>query len=118
LRQSREKRYGIGEMWQQLVALSQERNCLVVTASQTNRAAVNKPDLSMEDMAEDYSKAMISDMFIAINQTTQEKDQQIARVAIILHRHRFFSFHHQCRILQAPEIGQFALNSCGVYRKL
>lgn len=114
----RERRHEIGGIWEQLVALSQERNCLGVSASQTNRAAANKPDLSMEDLAEDFSKAMISDIWLAVNQTSQEKDQQVARIAVILHRHRGFSFHHQCRILQALEIGQFCLDSCEVYRKL
>lgn len=114
----RDRRIETGKIWEQLVALGQERNCLVATASQTNRAAVNKPDLTMEDMAEDFSKAMISDIFIAANQTSFEKDQQLLRMSIILHRHRGFSLHHQCRILQAPEIGQFNLGSCPVYRKL
>ena len=117
-KQDRDRRIEIGRIWEQLVALGQERNCLVVTASQTNRAAVNKPDLTMEDMAEDFSKAMICDSFLAVNQTSQEKDKQILRLSIILHRHRGFSLHHQCRILQAPEIGQFCLGSCEMYRKL
>ena len=114
----RDRRIEIGRIWEQLVALSQKRNCLVVSASQTNRAAANKPDLTMGDLAEDFSKAMICDAFLAVNQTSQEKDQQIFRLSIILHRHRGFSLHHQCRILQAPEIGQFCLESCPVYRKL
>ncbi|RPI56396.1 MAG: hypothetical protein EHM49_00500 [Deltaproteobacteria bacterium] len=114
----REHRLEIGSIWEQLTALSQERNCLVVTASQTNRAATSKADLSMEDLAEDYSKAMIADMFLAINQTSQEKDAQILRIATILHRHRGFSLHHQCRVIQAPSIGQFCLGSCGITRKL
>ena len=117
-KQDRDRRIEIGRIWEQLVALSQEKNCLVVTASQTNREAINKPDLTMKDLAEDFSKAMICDAFLALNQTTQEKDQQIFRLSIILHRHRGFSLHHQCRILQAPEIGQFCLGSCPVYRKL
>ena len=114
----RDRRIEIGRIWEQLAALAQERNCLVITASQTNRAAVNKPDLTMEDLAEDFSKAMICDAFLALNQTSQEKDQQIFRLAIILHRHRGFSLHHQCRINQAPKIGQFCLGSCPIYRKL
>lgn len=117
-KQDRDRRIEIGRIWEQLTALSQERNCLVVTASQTNRAAVNKPDLTMEDLAEDFSKAMGCDLFLAVNQTSREKDQQVFRLSIILHRHRGFSLHHQCRIIQAPEIGQFCLGSCPVYRKL
>lgn len=117
-KQDRDRRIEIGRIWEQLVALSQEKNCLVVTASQTNRAAVNKPDLTMEDLAEDFSKAMGCDMFLALNQTSREKDQMLLRISIILHRHRGFSLHHQCRVLQAPEIGQFNLGSCPVYRKL
>jgi replicative DNA helicase len=117
-KQDKDRRIEIGRIWEQLVALGQERNCLVVTASQTNRAAVNKPDLTMEDLAEDFSKAMVADMFLALNQTSQEKDKQIFRLSIILHRHRGFSLHHQCRILQAPEIGQFCLGSCAAQRKL
>ncbi len=117
-KQDRDRRIEIGRIWEQLTALSQERNCLVVTASQTNRAAVNKPDLTMEDLAEDFSKAMGCDSFLAVNQTSHEKDQQIFRLSIILHRHRGFSLHHQCRIIQAPEIGQFCLGSCPTYRKL
>jgi ABC-type cobalamin/Fe3+-siderophores transport system ATPase subunit len=114
----RERRLEIGSIWEQLAALSQKKNCLVVTASQTNRAATNKADLTMEDLAEDYSKAMIADMFLAINQTSQEKDNSILRIATVLHRHRGFSLHHQCRVIQAPEIGQFSLGSCGAARKL
>jgi hypothetical protein len=117
-KQDRDRRIEIGRIWEQLTALSQERNCLVVTASQTNRAAVNKPDLTMEDLAEDFSKAMGCDSFLAVNQTSHEKDKQIFRLSIILHRHRGFSLHHQCRVIQAPEIGQFCLGSCPTYRKL
>lgn len=117
-KQDRDRRIEIGRIWEQLIGLGQEKNCLMVPASQTNRAAVNKPDLTMEDMAEDFSKAMIADAFLAANQTSHEKDQQILRMSIILHRHRGFSLHHQCRILQAPEIGQLCLGSCPVYRKL
>ena len=114
----KDRRIEIGRIWEQLAALSQERNCLVVTASQTNRAAANKADLTMEDLSEDFSKAMISDIFIAENQTSQEKDQLTLRLSIILHRHRGFSLHHQCRVLQSPETGQFCLDSCSVQRKL
>ena len=117
-KQDKDRRIEIGRIWEQLIALSQERNCLVVTASQTNRAAINKPDLTMEDLAEDFSKAMGCDLFLALNQTTHEKDQQILRLSIILHRHRGFSLHHQCRMIQAPEIGQLCLGSCAAHRKL
>jgi hypothetical protein len=117
-KQDRDRRIEIGRIWEQLIGLGQEKNCLMVPASQTNRAAVNKPDLTMEDMAEDFSKAMIADAFLAANQTSHEKDQQILRMSIILHRHRGFSLHHQCRVLQAPEIGQFCLGSCAAHRKL
>jgi replicative DNA helicase len=83
-KQDRDRRIEIGRIWEQLVALGQERNCLIVTASQTNRPAINKPDLTMEDLSEDFSKAMISDIFLALNQTTHEKDQQTLRLSIIL----------------------------------
>jgi replicative DNA helicase len=111
-------RLAIGDIWKGLASIKQSRNCLVVAASQTNRAAISKADLTMEDLAEDFSKAMISDVFLAINQTPTEKDDKVARISTILHRHRDFSLHKQCRILQVPELGQFCISSHPVSRKL
>lgn len=66
--------------------LADERNCLVVTASQARREAIRKSRISMGDFAEDIRKAANVDIGIAICQDEEQAKQQWARLYVIANR--------------------------------
>lgn len=62
-----------GLTYRELRALAKRHNCVVWTASQTNRAALNKPVITKADLAESIKKADVADLIIALCQTRKEK---------------------------------------------
>lgn len=112
-----EKRHQLGDLWENLSRVAKTRNALVVTASQGNRGSTNKSDLDMADLAEDFSKAMVVDILIGLNQSKLEKARNQIRWAILNHRYRGFDPHKQCMLYQCRELGQFCLDSEIFYKK-
>ncbi len=70
-----ERRHQLSDIWEQLSGLAKERNVLCFTASQGNRGASGKTTLTDEDIAEDYSKVMIVDGLIGINEDNTNRDK-------------------------------------------
>lgn len=68
------------DVYEQIRALAQEFEVPVLTASQCNRASVNKPIIRMEDISESFAKAAIADHLIAICQTPEETKKQMMRL--------------------------------------
>lgn len=106
-----ERRHQLGDIWENLSRIAKTKNALVVTASQGNRGSAYKEDLDMADVAEDFSKAMIVDMLLGLNQTGQEKADEVQRIAILNHRYRGFNPFRQCQIYQCRSLGQVCLDS-------
>jgi hypothetical protein len=111
-----ERRHQIGDIWENLSRIAKERNMLTFTGSQGNRGSIMKEDLDMADLAEDISKANIVDVLLGINQTMEEKANEISRISILNHRYRGFNPFIQCQTLQCRELGQTLLDS-GRYEK-
>lgn len=83
-------REGMDDIWKGMKRLAEERNWLVVTASQTNRAAITKEILDQMDTAEHIGKIAHSDCMIGLNQTQNEREEGIMRINVISHRHNEF----------------------------
>lgn len=81
----------ISNDWKKMKGLAGERHCLWITASQTNRIALDKDTVSQKDIAEDIRKLAHVDVMIGINQTEEEKADLITRLNVLANRHRNFS---------------------------
>ena len=64
----------------ELRCIAVEYDIPVWTASQTNREALRKRTITIENIADDFDKAKISDCIIAQSQTAREKDVGEARL--------------------------------------
>jgi len=89
----------IDETWKTLKRLADENHCLVVTASQSNRGSFKKKYVEEVDIAEDIRKIANSDLFIALNQTKQEKKEGVMRVNVIAARDEDFNTYLSCLCL-------------------
>jgi replicative DNA helicase len=101
----------IDETWKCLKRMSDELHCCVATASQSNRASIDKKNVVQTDAAEDIRKIANSDMFIAINQTPQEKKSSITRISKIAKRDGAFDQYENVICLQQLSLGQVCLDS-------
>jgi len=114
-----EKRHQLSEIWQEGSRVTKSRNVLTFTATQGNRQSFNKDRLEATDVAEDFSKAMVLDGLIAINErghTTKDKtmkDKYWKRQQLewLLHRYKAIIPGQQCMILQNFDLGQTVLDS-------
>ena len=107
-----EHRHGIDNIWQKHKQLAGELKCLVATASQTNRAGIDKFIITEKDFAEDIRKLAICDVVVGGNQTYEEHRHRIYRFNTIKHRHMSFNVHKQIMGISLLEIGQPLLHSC------
>lgn len=87
--------------------LADERNILVVTATQIPDRAVLRPRISIKDFAEDRRKAANVDMALAICQTEEQKAVDIATILVVANRAGPEGF--KCLVGLVPRIGQFSL---------
>jgi replicative DNA helicase len=111
----REYRHQIDEIWKRLKGMAEERSCLVVTGSQSNRMSMDKEILEEKDTAEDARKLAHTDVMLTLNQTSKEKEQGVWRVGILEHRWKKFNKRQQLMALQKFEIGQPILDGEIIY---
>jgi hypothetical protein len=105
-----EYRHQLDDIWSNLKRVAQERNLLVVTATQTNRAGLDGGDLTNENVAEDMRKLAHVSKFIALNQTEKEKIDGLMRLKVLLDRDEQ-SMWNDMQLLQCLRIGKFVLDS-------
>lgn len=105
------------ETWKAHKNMADTRKCIVVTASQTNRASIEKRTVKQIHAAEDIRKINHVDVGQSLNQTDMEKRQGLMRFGIIAHRHRSFHESDHALVLQEMRTGQFLLASVRVYNK-
>lgn len=84
--QHKQERFGIKEVYTGLRRLANEFKIPVITASQANRRSVEKAVITMADFAEDFQKAAIADVVLAICQTPEELEEDLARIYIAKNR--------------------------------
>jgi len=81
--QHQEKRFQIEDLYDGLIAIGQENDAAVATASQPRKAGHHKDKLSLEDPIESYAKAATSDIVIALDQNEREHTQKFIRLNIL-----------------------------------
>jgi hypothetical protein len=104
-----EYRHQINDIWMKLRSIAQNRNILVVTASQTNRQGMTG-DISLDNIAEDMRKIAHASILVALNQNKKEKAAGVMRLDTLAARDEVDSFD-QAVILQNLSIGRFYLDS-------
>jgi len=101
----KEKRHQEDERWRLLRRVSQERHLCLITATQSNRGGFDDRDLSASDTSEDKRKLDHVTAFFAINQTEEEHERGVVRIANLLMREGKKS-RSQVVVLQSLETGQ------------
>lgn len=81
-----QKRFELELVYEELRALAQEMNVILITADQTNRGGVEKDDLSPADIGESYAKAQICDLILGLIRTTENKQMNTGRLKIMKSR--------------------------------
>jgi hypothetical protein len=94
-----------------LKSLSEERKCVVFSAHQGNRKTLDAMNMSPTDVPEDVRILGHVDILYGLNQTEREKEENVMRMNVLMHRFRRFNRFRQARILQQPEAGQFCLDA-------
>ena len=97
--------------WQRLRRLSQERHCLVVTATQSDADSYKRELLTMSNFSETKTKFAHVTAMYGLNQTPREKSMGIMRINEIAVREGDFDSEHSVHVLQRLQIGRPYLSS-------
>lgn len=108
----------IDDTWKMLAAMAAERHCILFTVGQGTRDAMKKADIGGEDNAGWIGKLAHADIYLGLNQTSEEKRSKVSRIVVTHHRHRATDESKQALILQQFETGQFMLDSEIVWRNV
>lgn len=106
---SKNYRIDLGALYRELRGLAVERNLMLVTASQSNRAGAHSKTVQDTNVAEDFSKIATADCVLTYAQTEPERQLQLAR--LYLSNGRTDEDRFTILISQAYPIGQFCLDS-------
>jgi replicative DNA helicase len=109
-------RHQIAGIWEAHKALAQEKNCIVVTASQSNTARTGN-DIKQGDWSESIEKLNMSDAGMSINMTADDKRAGIMRAKIMKQRHDDFDLVQEVMVLHQLRIGRPYLDSRLMERK-
>lgn len=105
-----EKRHQIDETWLGYRALSMDKNCLVVTASHSNKMTFDR-DIRQSDLSEDNRKINHVTWMGALNQSEDDRSQGVMRISIMADRYRSFSKQVEAITLQCLDVGRVCLDS-------
>lgn len=108
----REKRDCINQNWIMLRSLAMERHCLLVTATQADAQSYDGKLLSRKNFSEDKRKLSHATSVIGINVTGEEKEQQIARLNVVVRREGDFSSRRCVFTAQCLPLGNPCVKSC------
>lgn len=101
-----EFRHQQNRIWQDLRGLSQERHCLVITATQAAGRSYKKASLEMEDYSEDKRKYAHVTAMIGLNQSTEEKKVGLMRINMIVQREGEFFSDAEVTVAQSLRTGR------------
>ena len=82
----KEKRNELESIYEELRAISQEFECPVWTASQTNRSGLNAEVITMEQISEAFNKCFVADFIFTISRTIEDKQKNQAKMFIAKNR--------------------------------
>lgn len=106
-----EERHKINSTWKALRALSQNRHCCIITATQSDANSYDRENITLKNFSEDKRKYAHVTAMYAINQTPREQEEDIIRIAELLIREGKFSQRTQVKVLQCLEIGRPYIDS-------
>jgi hypothetical protein len=103
----REKVEQIDQTWKALRRLSQQRDALVVTATQTKATAYTARGGTQGRQHFSGSKAKLAEAngIIALNQTSEEAQQDLWRLNWVIHRHAGYNDASWVQVAGCREIG-------------
>lgn len=78
--QYNERRDQLNEIYVTLRAISQQFNLAMLTATQSNREGARQATAKAEDVAEDYNKVRTADIFLTLNFTEEERENNEMRI--------------------------------------
>ena len=82
----KEKRTELESSYEELRGLSNEFNCPVWTASQTNRSGLNAEVVTMEQISEAFNKCFVADFICTLSRTIEDKQNNRAKMFIAKNR--------------------------------
>lgn len=108
-----EFRHQQNQIWKDLRALSQENNCLVLTATQSDADSYGTNRLGLGNFSEDKRKFAHVTAMYGLNQDTSGREKQIGimRINKIVIREGDFHTSQEVNVLQRLEIGRPFLGS-------
>lgn len=95
----RESRDGINATWKTLSRLRQELHCCVVTGTQANAASYSVDSLDMSNFSEDKRKFAHVTGMIGLNQSAEEKRDQVMRYNWLVLREDEFHAQRYCYLV-------------------
>ena len=104
-------RHQQNEIWKGLRSLSQDFDCLLITATQANAAAYSVKTLGLQNFSEDKRKYAHVTTMIGLNQTAEEKVAGAMRWNILLSRDEDFNQDRTATTLQCFNIGRANMGS-------
>lgn len=106
-----EYRHQQNETWKALRRLSQERHCLVVTATQADAKSYEQESLTERNFSEDKRKYGHVQGMIGLSQTREEKEQGLMRFNWLMLREGEFSVLQEVKVLQCLQRGKVHIGS-------
>jgi hypothetical protein len=105
------ERSALDSIWKGLKGMAEKRNCLVITASQSNRGAIKKESMDQTDIAEDIRKIAHVDAMFGLNQQRSERSDMVIRINTLAHRHRASADYRQAIVLNQLDLGLPCIDS-------
>ena len=95
---------GLQYMWEQLRALAVEYNCLILTATQGNRAGGDMVTQNSTTVAGTRASLDNCTLLVSLNQTPAERHHQLMRVSVVAARKGAFAPEHQALCIARMDI--------------
>ena len=108
---NKEFRHQENDRWKAMRALSQNKHCCVITASQADAGSYGKESLTKKNFSEDKRKYAHVTAFYAINQTDKEKELGVMRIGELVVREEDYNSSRRITILQCLDMGRPLLHS-------
>lgn len=106
-----EFRHQTNETWAALRRLSQQRHCLVMTATQANKQSYTTETQGMENVGEDKRKLAHVNGMIGLNQNKEDKQLGLMRLNWIVLREDEFHSDNSIYVTQCLKIGRPCIGS-------
>ena len=104
-----ELRNQLDAIWKHLRYFAMKFHCLMITASQTNRTAMNSSNVGAETISEDFRKLAHITSFVSMERTQKMKDAHLLRIRNIAVRND--AVEDTCVFPQCLSIGQFMIGN-------